>query len=57
MYLSDDSLLRENQDPLTCWSHLFGPLTGCYAPAVPAGDTSKRSAQAYGTPSSICSTG
>src|SRR5437868_8278046 len=29
--------------------HLFGPLTGCYAPAVPAGDVSKRSAQAYGT--------
>jgi hypothetical protein len=29
--------------------HLFGPLTVCYAPAVPAGDTSKRSAQAYGT--------
>src|SRR6266436_5295748 len=29
--------------------HLFGPLTGCYAPAVPAGDISKRSAQAYGT--------
>jgi hypothetical protein len=24
-------------------------LTGCYAPAVPAGDVSRRSAQAYGT--------
>ena len=24
-------------------------LTGCYAPAVPAGNKSKRSAQAYGT--------
>jgi hypothetical protein len=29
--------------------HLLGPLTGRYAPAVPAGDTSNRSAQAYGT--------
>jgi hypothetical protein len=31
------------------WSPLIRPLTGFYAPAVPAGDTSKRSAQAYGT--------
>src|SRR6202040_2299253 len=29
-----------------CWSPPIRPLTGCYAPAVPAGDTSNRSAQA-----------